>query len=134
MQQIPPEGTGVALDYRPVDYYQIYEDGRQLAGMAFVTRKEARRRLRGLVHELQYMARGWYAVQPRLPHLPVGNALGVTRCYGDGSVVKVTYTVRKVSVNAAVPVLPPAPSAGLSPRGDAVTADGGLLGGGNVLY
>ena len=84
------------------NYYQIYEDGRPLGGMAFSTLKAARRRLRGLVEELQQASNGWYEVTSRLPtYLPVRNILGVRKTYGDGSSVNVTYVIQKVMLRAS---------------------------------
>lgn len=122
---------GLPFHYEDKEYYQICENNMVLGGMTFATLKEARQRLRGLMSELEYMAFGWYKVTQRLPHLPVRNTLGTVRQYGDGSKVKVTYTIRKVTMQAMMPASP-SPSAGRSPLGVLGGVDG-LPEGQNVL-
>lgn len=79
-------------------YYQIYEDGHPLNGMAYDNIRVARRRLRSLIKDLTLVSAGWYVVSRRLPNVPVRNTLGVRKTYNDGSTVHVTYTIRQVIV------------------------------------
>ena len=98
-------------------YYQIYEDGRPLNGMAFATIKEARQQLRSLLIALTHASFGWFTVTQRLPYMPVRNTLGVVKSYGDGSSVRVMYTIRPVVVQSVRFAANAMPSAGQPPHG-----------------
>ncbi len=80
-------------------YFQVYEDGRPLAGLHFATVREARQRLRRLEEELRQASMGWYRVEARnSQYRPIRNIFGIRKIYGDGSSVNQTYVIRKISL------------------------------------
>ena len=84
------------------EYYQIFENGHPLTGMIFPDKSTAISNLKGVVEMVQRSALdlGWYRVEQRLPYLPIRLTLGFRKIYADGSVIDMTYSVRRVVIGA----------------------------------
>jgi hypothetical protein len=82
------------------EYYQIFENGKPLIGLIFLTKKEATSYLRSIPIELERLSTtlGWYKVEQRLPHLPTLSILGIRKTYADNTIEDITYTIKHVTL------------------------------------
>lgn len=88
-------------EYIQNHYFQLFEDGRPLEKQTFETLRHARVRLKTLFPILK--SHGdlmGHTVDQRLASIPIRNTLGVRYTYANGDEIKVTYSIRRVSLKA----------------------------------